>query len=419
MPSRCRGLSTFPVTPATTNIATAAMMIGAALPPSESTPISRLTTRRGQRRRSTTTASLPPLLRRRKSNFKAFLPPQPLALLPTSSSPPLLTPAATPTAVPNGSAKPSASPVAEPSLHTVKRRYTTCSTTGAAAAAAAQQHQQRKAASKEEADEAEQRKEEEEELVRRRPPPSFSAIADAFAALGLVDHCGYVRQGCTAGDVKRAYRAMALHLHPDVAGGNEGVMQEANTAYQCIMSLGESEMAAFEQWLRDGGERLQMMTTTTARQRMAWLSQDLQQLMMVGWCTTFSALLFCMSYFYFASPTNKAAAVAAAPLHQIAAPAVVGSGADRPRLRVRECCRVDAAAVQTTRWMPAKRYASALDALIGALGVRFRTAAHGGPLSVSRVLNAVSRYVLAVALTVAACANTLLLQRILLRLLGH
>ncbi|KPA74287.1 DNAJ-domain transmembrane-like protein [Leptomonas pyrrhocoris] len=220
-------------------------------------------------------------------------------------------------------------------------------------------------------------------------PPAFAEVYAAFCALRLVDADGRAVRAWTVADIKRAYRALAKEMHPDVVGDSGTGMENVNGAYACLTSLTAEVADNYRAWLDNGGEA-EMRDRGAAALR--WVSRDVVELMMVGWCATFSGLAAYASWWMLCGP-------AATVSGSTAGVGGVGGKLTLPRAGA---------------------------ALSMAPGVWYGVVSSGGSFFMSPGLSrqgvqlvraAMSRYALAVALTVAACANTVMLQRVLARLL--
>jgi hypothetical protein len=232
--------------------------------------------------------------------------------------------------------------------------------------------------------------------------PRFREICAAFHVLRLVDADGRVVRRWTAADIKRAYRALAKELHPDVAGGDNAHMEQINAAYACLASLPDSLVTNYQNWLDGGGEaELLEQDAQAVRGLLRWVSKDVVQLMLVGWCTTFSGLAMYASWRLLHGPVSASAVTC--HTGSVMRGATVDTGVASGRLTL---LRAGAA-------------------MASAPGVQYGVVSSGGALFFSSGLSlhglkrwraAVSRYALAVALTVAACVNTLMLQRVLTRI---
>lgn len=237
------------------------------------------------------------------------------------------------------------------------------------------------------------------------PLPSFAEIHTALKTLRLVTADGLVVRAWTAAEVKRAYRALAKELHPDVAGGDTAGMEHVNAAYACLISLPAEVEANYKTWLETGGEAAMLAQDRAAVPGLQrWVSRDVMLLMMAGWCATFSGLAVYASWRFLCDPparvsTEPGTGCAVGTL----APGAAGrGGAGKGRLTLPR----------------------AGAALLMAPGVQYGVVSSGGaffttfrvPLErLERVHMAVSCYALAVAVTVAACVNTLMIQRVLTR----
>ncbi|KAG5511566.1 hypothetical protein GH5_06517 [Leishmania sp. Ghana 2012 LV757] len=247
--------------------------------------------------------------------------------------------------------------------------------------------------------------------------PSFAEICLAFRTLQLVQEDGGVVHEWTTAHVKQAYRTLAKQLHPDVAGGDDELMERVNTSYDLLMSLSAELADNYRMWLKAGGEAELQMRAQERQEllRSRWTSHDVEQLMMVGWCSTLSGFVVYAMWraLYGTSPATIA----------VSGKASVGDGAVAGRGKMH--CGTSAADVLPTGTRLTLPRAGATVSM--AAGVQYGVVSIGSsalwmPPHLSfqvlqLVRTAVSRYALAVALTLAACMNTVMLQRILQRML--
>lgn len=237
--------------------------------------------------------------------------------------------------------------------------------------------------------------------------PTFEDVCVAFRTLGLLGPDGCVVRTWTAADIKRAYRALAKELHPDVAGGSSTQMERVNSAYDLLCSLSEEVADNYRVWLEMGGEvEMWACDTHLVQSLLRWTSRDVVQFMMVGCCTTLSGLAFYAGWSMVYGAPGKVSVSAAAASAAAASQGGVSSRHTQTRGRL--------------------TFPRAGAAVSSAPGVQYGVVSPGGSLFASAglpqwcvqlVRTAVSRYALAVALTVAACVNTVMVQRVVLRLL--
>lgn len=243
-----------------------------------------------------------------------------------------------------------------------------------------------------------------------RAVPAFEDVYAALQLLGLVHADGRVLREWATSDVKRAYRALAKQTHPDVAGGSSAEMERINTAYDCLTSLSEEVVENYRVWLEMGGEEeMWVRDGRTMKGLLRWTSRDVVQLVLVGSCTTFSGVAAYAGWSVWCSSTGtvKTAPSGSAKRHADAVRRsgdASGGGGGGGRLTLPRAGAT----------------------LSSAPGVQYGVVSSGGSLFMPSALSlrcaqlvrsAVSRYALAVALTVAAFANTLMMQRVLQRLI--
>ncbi|KAG5510945.1 hypothetical protein JKF63_06446 [Porcisia hertigi] len=260
--------------------------------------------------------------------------------------------------------------------------------------------------------------EEEEEDIAAAAVPSFEDVYSAFHTLQLVQADGRVVREWTAAHVKQAYRTLAKQLHPDVAGGDEELMERVNTSYDLLMGLSAELTDNYRMWLESGGEaelQLQRAEEQHGLQHSRWVSRDTEQLILVGWCTTFSGCvlyaLWCVLYSTSSASSSAGgtAAIANRP----------GSGSGEAHRGTSTGGTPSTGTRLTLPWAGAT--------VSRAAGVQYGVVSSGGsalwmpPQLSFHILQlmrtAVSRYALAVAVTLAACMNTVLLQRVFQRIL--
>ncbi|KAK7201749.1 DNAJ-domain transmembrane-like protein [Novymonas esmeraldas] len=250
--------------------------------------------------------------------------------------------------------------------------------------------------------------------------PSYGQVCDAFHELGLVQADGRVVRVWTAADVKQAYHRLAKQLHPDVAGGDDERMERVNTSYDLLCSLSAELADRYCTWLEMGGEAELQLERMHAHQRhllrSRWASSDVEQLMMVGWCTTLSAVVVYAAWraLYGATPVANS----------VAGSGGVGGESGGAHRAGGIPCAADVQFFGSRRALPL-----AEATMWSAAGLQYGVASSGAgtvwitpqlSLRVARLVRTVmARYALAVALTVAACANTIMLQRVLQRLLAN
>ncbi|KAI5688840.1 hypothetical protein MNV84_00868 [Leishmania braziliensis] len=249
--------------------------------------------------------------------------------------------------------------------------------------------------------------------------PPFPEIYSAFCTLQLVQDDGRVVREWTVAHVKQAYRTLAKQLHPDVTGGDDELMEQVNTSYDLIMSLSAEVADNYRMWLEMGGEaELQLQRAQEQQEllRSRWTLREVEQLMMVGWCGTLSGIAMYAVWralYGTSSVPNSVGGTAA-----IRGTAV----ADRSKMYY----GINAADVRSARTRLTLPQAGAT--VSTAAGVQYGVVSIGGsalwiPPHLSfqvlrRVRTAVSHYALAVALTLAAWMKTVMLQRVLQRMLG-
>ncbi|KAG5486220.1 hypothetical protein LSCM1_07340 [Leishmania martiniquensis] len=267
--------------------------------------------------------------------------------------------------------------------------------------------------SREEVTEEQRTKEEGETIVA----PSFAEIYTAFRILQLVQDDGRVVHEWTTAHVKQAYRTLAKQLHPDVAGGDDELMEQVNTSYHLLMDLPAALAESYRMWLKAGGEAELQMCAQERQEllRSRWASHDVEQLMMVGWCSTLSgfAVYAMWRALYDSSPATSVVGDTASD----------GDGAAADCSKVRRGTSAAEVLPAGTRLTLPRAGATVLTAA----GIQYGVVSIGGSVLwmpprlscqlLQLVRMAVSRYALAVALALAACMNTIMLQRILQRML--
>ncbi|KPI87924.1 DNAJ-domain transmembrane-like protein [Leptomonas seymouri] len=283
------------------------------------------------------------------------------------------------------------------SLHTSKRHYGT---------AAASESTEDSAGAEAHAQERHSIAEEDEDALY--VPPSFEEVYNALRTLRLVGEDGRAVRAWTAADIKRAYRALAKELHPDVSGGGGAGMEQVNAAYACLTSLPAEVAVSYRSWLETGGEEEMLVQRTQAmRGLVRWASRDVAQLMIVGWCATFSCLAAYASWWVLFNPADGSMKTGVATPCKTGTSirgATAGAGGVNGKLTL----------------------LSAGAAMSAAPGVQYGVVSSGSSFmyaglslrGVQLVRAVMSRYVLAVALTLAACVNTVMIQRVLTRLIA-
>lgn len=267
-----------------------------------------------------------------------------------------------------------------------------------------------------------------EEAAEAVVMPTFAEIHDAFRVLQLVRPDGRVVRVWTAADVKQSYRTLAKQLHPDVAGGDDALMERVNASYELLSELPAELADNYRMWLETGGEVALLRERAEEQQellRARWAtSSDVEQLMMVGWCTTMSGIAIFVAWraLYGASPVassvggpsgGSGAGASTGASTAAGTTASLGGGAFG--------MMADAYPVGGRLTLPRAGFTVST-----AAGVQYGVVSSGDsalwmPPQLSRrvmaaMRSAVSHYALAVALTLAACVNTMMLQRVLLRL---
>ncbi|CBZ23695.1 DNAJ-domain transmembrane-like protein [Leishmania mexicana MHOM/GT/2001/U1103] len=256
------------------------------------------------------------------------------------------------------------------------------------------------------------------EDYERAAVPSFDEIYYAFRTLQLVQDDGRVVREWTAAHVKQAYRALAKQLHPDVAGGDDALMEQVNTSYDLLMGLSAELADNYRMWLETGGEtELQLQRAHDQQELLGsrWTSREVEQLMMVGWCTTLSgfAIYAVWRALYGTSPV----------VNSVGGTAAIGGSAIGGCSKVH--CGINVAGAHPVGARLTLPRAGAT--VSTAAGVQYGVVSIGNSAlwmpphlsfqMLQLVRTAVSRYALAVALTLAAWMNTVMLQRVLQRML--
>ncbi|CBZ31802.1 DNAJ-domain transmembrane-like protein [Leishmania donovani] len=249
--------------------------------------------------------------------------------------------------------------------------------------------------------------------------PSFAEIYYAFRTLQLVQDDGRVVREWTAAHVKQAYRTLAKQLHPDVAGGDDELMEQVNTSYDMLMGLSAELADNYRMWLKTGGEaELQLQRAHHQQELLGsrWTSREVEQLMMVGWCATLSgfAMYAVWRALYGTSPV----------VNSVGGTTAIGGSAVSGCSQVH--CGINVAGVHPVGTRLTLPRAGAT--VSTAAGVQYGVVSIGNSAlwmpphlsfqMLQLVRTAVSRYALAVALTLAAWMNTVMLQRVLQRMLS-
>ncbi|CAJ1017385.1 hypothetical protein, conserved [Leishmania lindenbergi] len=248
--------------------------------------------------------------------------------------------------------------------------------------------------------------------------PPFPEIYSAFCTLQLVQDDGRVVREWTVAHVKQAYRTLAKQLHPDVTGGDDELMEQVNTSYDLIMSLSAEVADNYRMWLDMGGEaELQLQRAQEQQEllRSRWTLREVEQLMMLGWCGTLSGIaMYAVWRALYGTSSVPNSVGGTAPIRGTAV-------ADRSKMYY----GINAADVHSASTRLTLPQAGAT--VSTAAGVQYGVVSIGGsalwiPPHLSfqvlrRVRTAVSHYALAVALTLAAWMKTVMLQRVLQRML--
>ncbi|GET86086.1 Dnaj-domain transmembrane-like protein [Leishmania tarentolae] len=248
--------------------------------------------------------------------------------------------------------------------------------------------------------------------------PSFAEIYWAFRTLQLVQDDDRVVREWTAAHVKQAYRTLAKQLHPDVAGGDDELMERVNTSYELLMDMSTELADNYRMWLETGGEaELQLQCAQDEQELLGsrWRSREVEQLMMVGWCATLSGFVMYAVWrtLYSTSPV----------VNSVGSATAIGGSASSGCSKVH--CNIKVAGVHpigTRLTLP-----RAGITVSTAAGVQYGVVSMGDSVLwmrphlsfqlLQRVRRAVSRYALTLALTLATWMNSVMLQHAFQRML--